>query len=524
MYISSKIIHTEKDILKRKRHNTREPQTFQQQTLLDKYRKIDTLTLGICNNGTSSQVRLTSLHLDSEQIPNSIRLPFEILLRIFEQLHLNDILNCACICRSWYRVTLYADLYGHLVFDLSRFRKAPDPLIARIINRATHRIHSLELHRLSFSHRLTTSISSDIYRHLKCLKLVGGHSKTSGRGLNPLLGLCQDQLNHIELEHIQLDSEATRILWNRFSRLVYLRLSHVDMETNIMLQSGPPVWRELRDCIIENDTSWTSTSIMYLVQIASFLVQLRLIQCERVTSDIIYSLASLCSHLTQLSLVGLASNQQSIIRTDSNATTPMMLPPLLSSTTTSSSNMECTLEAGFLTLAYSNPSLIEIHLQGWSTCLSNRVIEHLVTLCQDLRIVDLGSAPHLTDIALADLGLYCPHLEVFQVQDVHAITPVGLFNFSHHCLQLRRLHLDRCAIDDISLKLIASSLIKLRYLSLDQAQITGSVLVEALCLLKKLKWLSINVCPMITNNVLAKIRYEFPRLRLVAQLLSVDES
>jgi hypothetical protein len=553
--LSSKRKRYDKEFPEQPHHHPPPPlprgQQQQSSLLLDSCRKINTTRLEIYeeeDDGRPPHPKVLipshstiepSSSSSSSFYNQSIRLPFEILVRIFEQLNLNDILNCACICRSWYRVVIsYADLYRYIVFDPSRFQQVSDAYIARIINRASNRAHSLELHRLSFSRRLTSSISSDIYRHLKCLKLVGHRSSraSSSRGLGSFLDSCQDQLYHLEFEHLQLDREATRLIWNKFVRLRYLRLSDVDMDTHTMIQSGPPVWRELQDCIIEQDTSWTSTTITYLVQTASLLVQLRLVQCERVSLDVIYSLASLCSHLTRLSLVGLTNNNNTTTTTTPTLTnnTNFMLPHLsstmrIATTTTTttaiaSPNVQCTLEAGFLTLAYSNPSLVEIRLQGWSTCLSNRVIEHLGILCQDLRILDLGSAPHLTDSALGDLGLYCPLLEVFQVQDVHAITPVGIFNFSHHCLQLRRLHLDRCSINDTSLKLLTSSLTKLRYLSLDQAQITGSILVEALRPLKKLKWLSINVCPMITNNVLVKIRYEFPQLRLVAQLLSIDET
>jgi hypothetical protein len=200
---------------------------------------------------------------------------------------------------------------------------------------------------------------------------------------------------------MRLDIACTRYLWNYMVHLRCLRLCNIDLDLSTA-QHEPPCWSEMLECTIKQSLTIDDNIVIQVIRGTPKLSIFKIVHCAKITSKIIYTAASLCTKLSHLTLTELAISDRSAIY-----------------------------ELGWMTLAYANPDLVEIHL-SLPAYMSDQVIENITTLCQHLRSLDLGSAPHLTDTALFHIATYCPELEMLCIEDAYAITSVGIFNVTQH--------------------------------------------------------------------------------------------
>jgi hypothetical protein len=417
------------------------------------------------------------------------RLPIEILILIFEYVSLKTILTCSNVCKSWYQATLYSGLYEQLTFNTD-FKTTNEETILQIINRGKNRIRSLEINQLVITDKWLKNLSSHpIFNHLQSLKLIDC-KKLTCKSLFNLLYQCQTQLNYLELHSINLDFKCSKLIWTHLSHLITLRLYKVHFDLSSLRLSEIFKLTSMNEfTLVENTTLDDPTLMLILKHITPDLSILKIRKCTNLSERIIHTIASTCTKLNHLDI---------------------------SEFTLGSHFSSTSLESDFATIAYTNPSLLEIHLNG-SIYMSDTIVEQFSILCSKLKMIDLGSSPHLTNKSLIYLSTYCQQLEVLYIQDAHAITHVGILHLSKKCIRLKQLYLNNCHITDSSLRLI-SSLKFLHYLSLDSSSITSSVLLDTIRHLRKLEYLSIKGCPSITNEVLFIIKSERPKLILSALL------
>ncbi|KAI8380853.1 hypothetical protein BD560DRAFT_365461 [Blakeslea trispora] len=346
-----------------------------------------------------------------------MQLPEELLIKIFSQLPVKDLLKSALVCREWSRLVFDGSLWTTI--DVSPFYKSiPIELILKLIKSSGHFLRTANFRG--------------------CIQLTGHALRT-----------LSTECPYIEVLIIKDCRGLSTASINHFlQRAMYLKVLDV---------SGL-------------DTIKSSTLSHSTFQFHS-LERLNLSWCRNLTGAGVLNLVQSCSHLTHLKLNGcpqLDNTMHSLGR---------LLPNLVYLNLAACTSLTDACLSDFFE---GNPALQLTHLT-LSSCsrLTDTSVRMISLHAKQLTHLELSGCIRLTDHGFAFLCLRL-QLVYLDLEDIQQITGATLVSIANHQTQLEHLCLSNCTqiSDEDVIQLVTQSHSKhLCHLELDNCTITDRTLL-----------------------------------------------
>jgi len=364
--------------------------------------------------------RLKSTILNSTNFNNKIpkgsrvylKLPYEVLSKVFQQLPYHDLYNCIKTCKRWYGcITNNKSLWRDI--NLSNCRLYTSNTIQLIAKRSQNMLRSLDLSNCS-------AISDNALRPLLLYRCNGIESfklsyntRVTFNGIINLLKIIGLNLTNLSLSKTQVNDRVIENIFISCPKLQYLDLSECGNLTSDCFKSVYNKKKEIsniKGLRLQNLPSITNKTLNYCAALFPSLELLDILNCNGVSKRGLISIGFFIE-LKELNITG----------------TSMTIPENVS------------LEDSFLLLFEKCQKMEKISMKRFVN-LSDVTIDIMSGFCSNLREIDIGFAVNITDRSLDLLSNILKYtLTTLNICSCPSITNEGLLYLFNRCEKLANL-------------------------------------------------------------------------------------
>ncbi|KAJ1979781.1 hypothetical protein H4R35_001380 [Dimargaris xerosporica] len=423
-----------------------------------------------------------------------LRLPCDVLCRIFRYLCFADLVVCLRVCRTWYnQLILVRRLWRRVSFPASR-----TPPSARAISRAIHLGgHQLRSLTIGSAEKLTNgclvALAKVVRPHLTSLGIMHAHRLDMDCLVTTVATLAHS-LTHLSLSGTAVTDHTMRQIFSRCPSLCDVDISYCAQLSRYMFEgitpqgpahpakcsrhavmAVPPLVRFTARGIGESAHQgiWNSLCHYYHTTLSA----LDWTDTGRISLGMVNSL-SLCTQLRVLNLNGCTLADDELTQS----------LPLLGE--------QCN-------------QIEELRLAGM-TMLHDHHLMWMVGLNHNLRVLDLTNLHQLSDVLLRPLSTQLPQLTHLTLHGCFHCSDVGVSHILKRCPQLRHLDVTKTTVTDILFGRLARYSKSLETLVLDSClSITAqglSTLLTRPNFIRQLRYLSLANCTRVDYDTALKVR------------------